>query len=233
MAAMEYDVFREIVGASITTLDATNYNNATKIVSTNGLLPGSNEYNGEYNYPYAIGIKTGHTSVAGYNLVSAANKDGVEILTVVMGCVTRESSFAQTVKLFDWTYENYETLTWNWTTHEDHDTPEALKEAPEYEKPEIAVTEGPEVVEFIPVEPDSAEYSATESPNTSFQKESPADSQQGQPTASLFSRLQSQGYMGAVIILGITVLLLIILVIILIVILSNRRKARRRKRRKR
>ena len=109
-AAMEYEEFRDIVGSATVTMEATNMTAARTVVSTNGILPGSRYP--EYNYPYAIGIKTGHTSVAGYCLVSAADKEGTRLLCVVMGTSGRLTSFAETIKLFDWGYDNYDLLTY-------------------------------------------------------------------------------------------------------------------------
>ena len=116
-AAMQYEVFREIVGSAITTMEATNKSSATTLQSTNGILPGSSYT--EYNYPYAIGIKTGHTSAAGFCLISAAVKDDMELLCVIMGCPSRVSSFAQTISLYDWAFENYDSLTYGWVQTED------------------------------------------------------------------------------------------------------------------
>lgn len=113
LAAMEYQEFRDIVGAAITVVEPTNVHGTQTIVSTNGILPGS-RYT-EYNYPYAIGIKTGHTSYAGYCLVSAADKDGLRLLCVVMGTPSRTSSFAQTISLFEWGYDNFEIINYGKT----------------------------------------------------------------------------------------------------------------------
>lgn len=109
-AAMQYQEFRNIVGSSVTVMAATNKHAARTIRSTNGLLPGS-AYP-DYSYDYAIGIKTGHTTAAGYCLLSAANKDGKELLCVVMGCDSRTTSFAQSKKLLEWGYNNYASLTY-------------------------------------------------------------------------------------------------------------------------
>ncbi|MDD6023956.1 MAG: D-alanyl-D-alanine carboxypeptidase [Oscillospiraceae bacterium] len=113
-AAMQYEEFREIVGSAVTTMEKTNKHGAQVITSTNGILPGSSYPN--YNYEYAIGIKTGHTEPAGYCLISAADKDGLRLLCVVLGCGSRTSSFDQTIKLYDWGYENYDLLTQGDTT---------------------------------------------------------------------------------------------------------------------
>lgn len=110
-AAMQYETFREIVGTAKTVMEATNKNAEKTIISTNGILPGSSYPS--YQYDYAIGIKTGHTSFAGYCLVSAAEKDGRTLLCVILGTGSRTSSFRQTVNLFEWGFENYDILTYS------------------------------------------------------------------------------------------------------------------------
>lgn len=225
MAAMEYEEFREIVGSAVTILEPTNFHGQQHITSTNGLLPGSSYPS--YSYPYAIGIKTGHTSVAGYCLVSAANKDDIELLCVVMGCGTRESSFAQSTKLYNWAYENYDILTWGQDTEND---PVDVPDAPEYEEivdstiealsPEVeeAVVEAPAVT--VPVSPSQAP--APE------QTVSPSDT----ATASTDTGHQQDAMLPILIGFCATLLLLLVLVIILIVMLSRQKKKRRPKRRK-
>lgn len=109
-AAMQYDEFREIVGTAKTVMEATNKNREKTIISTNGILPGSSYPS--YQYEHAIGIKTGHTSFAGYCLIAAAEKDGHTLLSVILGTGSRTSSFRQTVNLFEWGFENYDLLTY-------------------------------------------------------------------------------------------------------------------------
>ena len=109
-AAMEYEEFREIVGTAKTVMEATNKNRETTFVSTNGILPGS--YYPSYQYEHAIGIKTGHTTFAGYCLIAAAEKDGHTLLSVILGTGSRTSSFRQTINLFEWGFENYDLLTY-------------------------------------------------------------------------------------------------------------------------
>jgi D-alanyl-D-alanine carboxypeptidase (penicillin-binding protein 5/6) len=144
-AAMEYEEFRDIVGSAITTMDATNKHSVQTIRSTNGLLPGSSYT--EYNYPYAIGIKTGHTSVAGYCLVSAADKDGTRLLCVLLGTSSRISSFAQSISLYDWAYDNYEALTYGRTVENE---PEAQESSPE---PTVTATPTPTPTPTPTIEP--------------------------------------------------------------------------------
>lgn len=124
-AAMEYEEIRDIVGSAVTTMEATNMSPAKTITSTNGILPGSSYP--QYDYEYAIGIKTGHTYPAGYCLISAADNNGRRLLCVIMGCGSRESSFAQTIDLYEWGYENYEAILYGREPAE----PEASQEPPE------------------------------------------------------------------------------------------------------
>ena len=142
LEAMKYKEFRDIVGAAVTTVEPTNVHGTQVITSTNGILPGS-AYP-DYNYPYAIGIKTGHTDYAGYCLASAADKDGLRLLCVVMGTPSRTSSFAQTITLFDWGYENYDIIFYGDGEIEDPDLPDMTntEEDPEVqEEPVIEVLE--------------------------------------------------------------------------------------------
>lgn len=54
------------------------------------------------NYPGMLGIKTGWTSAAGGCLASAAARDGVTLIAVVMGTDTAFERFSDTVKLMDY-----------------------------------------------------------------------------------------------------------------------------------
>ena len=160
-AAMEYEEFREIVGSAVTTLAATNVHGTQQITSTNGVLPGSSYPS--YSYPYAIGIKTGHTSVAGYCLVSAADKDGRRLLCVVMGCGSRTASFSQTVRLFEWGYENYDALTYGMDVpdpelpDESDNQDSTLEEAEPMSVQEAAAPPPTPTIPEVPTAPVSAE----------------------------------------------------------------------------
>ncbi len=64
-------------------------------------------YGSSYLYAGASGVKTGHTSAAGYCLVSAAARDGVELLTLVFGDASSDACFRDTIALYDWAFRNY------------------------------------------------------------------------------------------------------------------------------
>ena len=56
---------------------------------------------GPFFYPKAIGVKTGFTSLAGYNLVAAAQHEGRTLIAVVLGCEKREERYLDAISLFE------------------------------------------------------------------------------------------------------------------------------------
>lgn len=96
--AMQYDTFREIVSDKLYTFtDATTTH---KLPNTNLLL---------WKYPDSIGIKTGWTDKAGYCLSSAANKNGIELYSVVLGTKSEMARFEESISLLDFGYAHYRT----------------------------------------------------------------------------------------------------------------------------
>jgi len=57
------------------------------------------------------GMKTGHTSAAGYSLISSATKDGMRLISVVMGTRSDESRKTESKKLLNWGFRFFETIT--------------------------------------------------------------------------------------------------------------------------
>ena len=92
--AMEYDVFREIVGEKNISRDKYNftrdYQNINKIL---------------YRIPDANGVKTGYTGGAGKCLVSSVKSDGRNIIIVVLNCVDR---WNVTEEIFNYVIKNTE-----------------------------------------------------------------------------------------------------------------------------
>ena len=80
--ALSHPIFREVVSSASYTIPATNLHDARDLTDTNALV--SNSVRG-YRYQYAIGIKTGYTSKAGYCLASAAEKDHRTVISVLLG----------------------------------------------------------------------------------------------------------------------------------------------------
>ncbi|WP_075470941.1 D-alanyl-D-alanine carboxypeptidase family protein [Moritella viscosa] len=57
------------------------------------------------------GIKTGHTSGAGFNLVSSATKDNMRLVAVVLGTKSGDARKAESKKLLNFGFRFYETVT--------------------------------------------------------------------------------------------------------------------------
>ncbi|MBR6252768.1 MAG: D-alanyl-D-alanine carboxypeptidase [Clostridia bacterium] len=106
----KHDIFNEIVKTEKFTLPATNkYSNTDReLKSTNEMIRSDKKY----YYENCTGIKTGHTSQAGECFVGSSLKDGLELISVVMG--GREDNgkgmnerFYDTKQLMEFTYDNY------------------------------------------------------------------------------------------------------------------------------
>lgn len=62
-------------------------------------------------YPGATGLKTGFTSAAGYCLSATAQRDGMELVAVVMGCATSQDRFAACKGMLDYGFATYAVVT--------------------------------------------------------------------------------------------------------------------------
>ena len=58
-------------------------------------------------YPGATGLKTGFTANAGYCLSATAERSGLGLIAVVMGCETSQDRFAACKQLLDYGFANY------------------------------------------------------------------------------------------------------------------------------
>ncbi len=58
-------------------------------------------------YDGATGLKTGFTAGAGYCLSASAQRDGLELIAVVMGCETSQQRFAACKSMLDYGFANY------------------------------------------------------------------------------------------------------------------------------
>ncbi|MFH0071277.1 D-alanyl-D-alanine carboxypeptidase, partial [Peribacillus sp. NPDC056705] len=61
-----------------------------------------------YAYEGLDGLKTGHTSAAGYCFAGTAERDGVRLISVVMGTKSNADRFKETRKVLDYGFENFE-----------------------------------------------------------------------------------------------------------------------------
>lgn len=62
-----------------------------------------------WRYQYADGLKTGHTSTAGYCLVASAKKDGMRLISVVLGEPNDESRNEDSIRLMIYGFRFFET----------------------------------------------------------------------------------------------------------------------------
>ncbi|MCP2041386.1 D-alanyl-D-alanine carboxypeptidase (penicillin-binding protein 5/6) [Neisseria sp. HSC-16F19] len=62
-----------------------------------------------YRDPSVDGLKTGHTSSAGYNLVASSNRNGRRVISVVVGTESPEARAAESSKLLNWALQSFET----------------------------------------------------------------------------------------------------------------------------
>ena len=62
-------------------------------------------------YPGATGLKTGFTANAGYCLSASAQREGMELIAVVMGSETSKDRFAACKQLLDYGFTNYALIT--------------------------------------------------------------------------------------------------------------------------
>jgi D-alanyl-D-alanine carboxypeptidase (penicillin-binding protein 5/6) len=56
------------------------------------------------------GLKTGHTSSAGYCLITTALRDGRRVVTVLVGANSDAARTENSLKLLNWSFQNFETI---------------------------------------------------------------------------------------------------------------------------
>ena len=88
--------FRAIAADRETLL--TSYRPPLAITTTNDFL---------LSYPWARGIKTGATNLAGYILASAGERRGVELIGVVMGTTSELARDSESARLLEWGFGLY------------------------------------------------------------------------------------------------------------------------------
>lgn len=108
--AMKNKTFRQIVSTTSYTLPATKvypYNSRTFTNTNSLIIVNKNNVPNNFYYPSAIGVKTGFTSPAGNCLVSAANNNGLEFITVILGAKAKDIRYIDTINLFNFAFNNY------------------------------------------------------------------------------------------------------------------------------
>lgn len=62
-----------------------------------------------WRYQYADGLKTGHTNEAGYCLVASAKKDGMRLISVIMGARSDQTRTEDSIRLMTYGFRFFET----------------------------------------------------------------------------------------------------------------------------
>ncbi len=117
---VDHSVFRELCSTRTHALPPTNLSAERQLYNTNALINANDHYPGNYLYEGAAGIKTGFTSAAGYCLAALATREGVaneQLLSIVLrspayddngdGYIDRYCNFSDTIRLFDWGFDNW------------------------------------------------------------------------------------------------------------------------------
>lgn len=111
--AMKNPVFREIVKLQSFELPTTDKcTDRRYFINTNNLI--TKQRTADYYYSAATGIKTGYTDAALHCLVASAEKEGVRLISVVLGASNIDGvnmSYPDTKALLDWGFEHYENST--------------------------------------------------------------------------------------------------------------------------
>jgi D-alanyl-D-alanine carboxypeptidase (penicillin-binding protein 5/6) len=94
--AMKNDLFRKIIATKTITIDGHTMSN------TNNLLYANNGIDG---------VKTGYTSKAGRCIVITAERNGMRIIGVILGCNTTNQRTTDALKMTEFAYDNYQIYT--------------------------------------------------------------------------------------------------------------------------
>jgi D-alanyl-D-alanine carboxypeptidase len=108
-AAMQNSTFRKITSTKRYTIPPTNKQKESRYLRNHHQM--LNPYKlPQYEYDYCIGGKTGYTTVAKSTLVTFAEKDGMQLVCVVMHACSPSiapNEYTDTIKLLNFGFENY------------------------------------------------------------------------------------------------------------------------------
>ncbi|MDO9556902.1 MAG: D-alanyl-D-alanine carboxypeptidase family protein [Coriobacteriia bacterium] len=94
--AMRNPVFREMVAAETVRIPGPD---GQRTIETSNILLG--------RYEGADGVKTGWTDDAGYCVVASAERDGIQLVAVVLGADSDAERFNEAEQLLDWGFSHY------------------------------------------------------------------------------------------------------------------------------
>ena len=100
--ALEHPTIKSIIGTAVTTVYSEGGGTRHDLRNSNRLVA-------DYNYQGIIGGKTGFTPAAGHCLITAAERNGIKLIAVVLNTYqyTNEASAVEARKLLDWGFANW------------------------------------------------------------------------------------------------------------------------------
>ncbi|MBQ7455010.1 MAG: D-alanyl-D-alanine carboxypeptidase [Clostridia bacterium] len=107
--AMQDETFRAIAATTRYVMPADNLYGERTLTSRLRQFFGNPEA-AEY-YPWANGVKTGHTEKAGYCFVGSAEKDGLRLISVVFRCSSYAACWRDTKRLMEYGFSQYVSTT--------------------------------------------------------------------------------------------------------------------------
>lgn len=107
--AMKNKTFRDIVAMTQAVIPATEKSDTRTFTNTNGLISTLKYTN--YFYENAIGVKTGHTSQAGFCLVSAAKEGDLEVIGAVMNAENEDDRHYDSRNMLSYAIDNFKAVT--------------------------------------------------------------------------------------------------------------------------
>ncbi|MCL2575249.1 MAG: D-alanyl-D-alanine carboxypeptidase [Defluviitaleaceae bacterium] len=104
--AIRHDVFVEVINTPRFIIHPTELQPEPRIIDNTNLLvrPTMPQFS-----PIIVGGKTGWTTPAGHTLVTYGKRDGIELISVVMSAPRREIIFADTIRLMNYGFSQFET----------------------------------------------------------------------------------------------------------------------------
>lgn len=113
--AMNHPLFATVVNTEAYVVAPTNVHEEQRTLNnSNALLTTHSVYGEGYKYEGVSGVKTGYTRSAGYCLVSTCQRNGMNILCIIMGCngwlntgSEDYGNFSGSIKLYDWVFANF------------------------------------------------------------------------------------------------------------------------------
>lgn len=107
--ALNNKVWRDMFGERRYEMAPTNKQNEVRYLNKQHVMI----FEQKYYYEGIIGGKTGYTTVAKHTLVTAAERDGVTLVAVVMKCPNNMDKYDDTKALLDYGFENFEKIALN------------------------------------------------------------------------------------------------------------------------